>query len=1127
MSAAGSFQPLRLPEALRGQLDQYRRFVWRLKTAEAVAVAACGLLIAFLTLFLLDRLIETPRLVRWGLFAFALVAGGFVPLQLQRWVWRFRRAEQLARLLGMRQPRLGDQLLGVLELVRTPGEQARSPALCQAAVAQAARDASRYDFRTACPPSRHGLWLAFAAVATLATVAVAARFPAAARNAVARLAMPWNDIPRYTFVSLEPMPDRMVLPHGEPVEWQARLATDSRRYPPHAVADVAGHPTITAAAVTDGVYPLTLPGLMTPAELRLWVGDAFRRIRLEPMLRPELVSLEADISLPEYLGRPEPQRVDVRGGSLSLVRGATASLRATADRPLAEATFEQQPLRPQGPRISTPPVPVEGTHRLSLHWADEFGLQGREPLEFTLSARDDQPPTLVVDGLPRKKVVLDSEQLNFQTDARDDFGVRLVGIQWQPVTGDPLEPAAGGERRLATGDPRRERLQAAGTFSARSLGITDPVIELRVFVQDYLPDRPRVYSPPSLLVVMNPEQHAVWITEQLSKWHRQTLEVRDRERQLYENNKRLRDLPPGDLRRPEIRREIADQAAAERANSRRLNGLADAGDELLGQAAKNPEFGVGYLESWAEMLQALKEIAANRMPAVADHLADAEQAPSAGKPSSGSPTAGQIRSQDSAGGAAPDESESDADSMPKAPGLVDRESSMQPPDKNGAAPSPPKKPSQGALRLPGTTLAGPAPDGDDDAGPEAEPSAEESVEQAVREQRDLLAEFERLADEMERLLGNMEGTTLVKRLKAAARKQTGLADRAVGGLQQRFAPTPKDPTPDARGGDSRSPDAPGGDTAGQDRDGRPDPPGWAEALVSGHDRSVHDVSLIMDDMDAYFQRRRLVKFREILQEMRDEDVVGGLRQLGELATSDTGTAVALGEFWADTLDRWAEDLVDPSNCGQCPGGKSPASLPPSIVLEVLQIIEAETDLREETRVAEQARDPASPDSHRADAERLADTQKSLRRRVDQVFEDIAALPDGRQEFADELQLLAAVADVMSETESILREPQTGSPAIAAETEVIELLLQSRRVNPNGGGGGGRSPGGGGQGDTADAALALIGSGTNRREVRVERPVGQATGRAESGLPEEFREGLDAYFTGLERLGDSQPQPGGL
>ncbi|TXT21999.1 MAG: hypothetical protein FD138_3840, partial [Planctomycetota bacterium] len=89
---------------------------------------------------------------------------------------------------------------------------------------------------------------------------------------------------------------------------------------------------------------------------------------------------------------------------------------------------------------------------------------------------------------------------------------------------------------------------------------------------------------------------------------------------------------------------------------------------------------------------------------------------------------------------------------------------------------------------------------------------------------------------------------------------------------------------------------------------------------------------------------------------------------------------------------------------------------------------------------------------------------------------------------------------------------------AAETEAIELLLQSKRINPKGGGGGGANPGGGGGGTTNDSALTLIGNGVNDKEVREDHGVSQATGDSGPKLPEEFRTGLDEYFNRLEKSG---------
>jgi hypothetical protein len=138
-------------------------------------------------------------------------------------------------------------------------------------------------------------------------------------------------------------------------------------------------------------------------------------------------------------------------------------------------------------------------------------------------------------------------------------------------------------------------------------------------------------------------------------------------------------------------------------------------------------------------------------------------------------------------------------------------------------------------------------------------------------------------------------------------------------------------------------------------------------------------------------------------------------------------------------------------------------LPPSIVLEVLQILEGEVNLREATRVAQQARAAVASEEFGRRGGQLSKDQDGLKVRVDKVVDRIRQLPGADEEFGYEIGLLGKVSGVMDEATGILATPETGPPAIAAETEAIELLLQSKRINPKGGGGGGASPGGGGSG----------------------------------------------------------------
>ncbi len=229
-----------------------------------------------------------------------------------------------------------------------------------------------------------------------------------------------------------------------------------------------------------------------------------------------------------------------------------------------------------------------------------------------------------------------------------------------------------------------------------------------------------------------------------------------------------------------MRRRIDTQADAERSNGRRLTTLVASGEDLVQQAMRNPEFGVGHLEKWAEMLQILKDISANRIPTVADLLRQASQSPQASAPpSQGKPTplAGMVR--DTRRGPAPPDPKDAPKAASGVPQVVDRESSQQPLDKNAGPPPPPKPAGQPRLTLPVTTLPGKSKDS-------AACPTSQKLDEAVAKQQDLLAEFEKIADELNRVLANLEGSTLVKRLKAASRTQYTVAGKLIDELRDAF-----------------------------------------------------------------------------------------------------------------------------------------------------------------------------------------------------------------------------------------------------------------------------------------------------------------------------------------------------
>ncbi len=873
-----------LPDSLRTQMFEFRKRVWVVKTIEACCGAVFGILLAFLMTFALDRVWDTPASVRLGLFAVAILACATVPLALHRWVWRQRKIEQLAILLTRTYPSIGDQLLGIIELVRSESEQARSLALCEAAIEQVAEQAAPRDFATAVPKPRHVRRAIMAGVTLASGLALLTLYPAATANAWSRFMMPWRDTPRYTFTMVEKLPAQLFVAHGEPYEFKAKLADQTASRPPHGIVQ-PGIQRLINSSLTGNEYAFTLPPQIDSSTLKIQIGDFAQQIQIEPVLRPELSSFLADVKLPEYLERAEHLTKDVRGGAISLVKGSSASFTATASRKLQTASVGGKPVSPSDATIVSPVEQVDVDRKIEFEWTDEYGLAGKEPFTLSINALNDEVPAISCMDLPRRKVVLDSEQLTFTVHAQDDFGVKRVGMVWQGLDKTNFSNPAQGERIISAGGPEKEQMELAGTFTASSLGIEPQPIEVRLFAEDYFPGRERVYSPPHLLYVLNAEQHAIWLTEQLSKWHRQSLDVRDRELQLYEINKDLRELTADAITAPENRQRIENQARAERVNGRRLAGLANSGQDLIKQAMRNPEFGVGHLEKWAEMLQILKDISSNRMPTVADMLKQAAEAPKLAQnsPSDKSPKAGMVRN--SASGDSPPGSEDDAGKKkPKVPGVVDVESSHQPLDKKpGAEEKPAESKGASRLTLATTTLIGGGKKGGDSC------PVGDKVEEAVEEQRDLLAEFEKIADELNKLLANLEGSTLVKRLKAASRSQYKIAGRIGDEVASSFGVAPKATKTEQK-------------------------KLFAELAKQEEDNTL-DVSNIMDDMEAYFERRRFTQFKTVLDEMKNEDVLGALRQLSDDLPKESGLSIAQCEFWSDTFDRWAEDLVEPSSGG--------------------------------------------------------------------------------------------------------------------------------------------------------------------------------------------------------------------
>ena len=1076
-----------IPRSLRGQLMGFRRRLWSQKLFEAVAFAGIGFLLGFLITYLFDRFGETSRVSRWCAFSAATTSAFAIPYAIERWIWKRRRFEQLAELMTRQEPAVGDQVLGVIHLASDQGEQSRSPELVNAAITQVARQLAGQDFSSCIPSHRARRRAAIVSCFALICGMLFGFSADAAANAWSRFMRPWSDVKRFTFATIEPLDSPMIVPKGEPIGLSITLKPSSQWLP--ALANLRLASSVPYAASNENNrFKFELPAQVVETPLDLSIGDYRERVVIRPVARPEMKELVAVTRLPEYLQRDTAGSFEIRGRKVPLLKGTEVTLEAEISRELIEADVNGRPVAFQGDAFSAERLVVTEDVEVNLSWKDRFGLTPEKAFDLQVMAIEDQIPTLLCENLPLRKVLLTSEVLTFQVRAYDDYGVKHVGLEWFEVDEEGLGESIG-ETLLGGGGPYAESVALDATFSVAEHGIERNVIALRAFVEDYQLGARRQYSSPSYFQILENAEHAVWLNSELTRWHQMSLDVRDRELQLHQTNRTLQQLSAEQLATAETRELISKQAESERNNGRQLANLVRSGEALLREAMRNDEIEAESLENWAEMVQVLKEISSQRMPKVADLLdqaakGDKASAGPSGKPNdSDSTKVGQNRLETPSGAQADEEGQEESDEdKPQTPSVSDIESSQLDLENLPKAEGEKQKSQAGRLGFADTKLAG-------NASSDSKPSEpQEELDQAVIEQEGLLEEFEKVSGEMNEIMGKLEGSTLVKRLKSASRKQQQVATGLTALATNTFG------VPDRE--------------KHADRDA-------FVALAELEAEASREVSNLMDDMTAYFERSRLQLLQRVLEQMKTEDVTAGLRDLGDQLRQENGLSISQAEYWSDNLDRWAEDLVEVTQSGESPGGKPKGSLPPGVVLEVLQILDDEVQLREQTRVAEQKRAVVTDTQHMNDANRLGEMQEDYQNRVETLIDQILELPNAEGDFANELNLLGQVAGVMQEATEILYKPQTGPTAIAAETEAIELLLKSKRFNPNASGGSGSDPGGGGDGQTEVAALALVGTGINAREVREESDAAPATGVTQLGLPEEFRGGLDQYFSRLE------------
>jgi len=618
-----------LPDGLRRQFAQVERRLWRVETSVTICCIAGGLIVSFLALFVSDRFWETPRILRTVIFLLGIAAAFLVALNwVRHWVWNRRDWRQLAKMVQKRYRRLGDRLLGIVELANEQRHLPNfSPALYHAAIHQVAGEAEKYDFRQSVS-SRTARQLAAGAVALCALLLfVAAILPAASGNAFLRWVAPLSNIERYTLVKLDGFPSQLIVPHGEAFEISGAVRYRSF-WKPSKVFGFFGRESEIKGSADSGQIKLKVPGQVDRGFLQIRIGDAQTQIEVLPTHRPSLESLSALVKLPAYLRYPD-ETEPVQGRSFQAVEGSKVAFEGKVSRPLASALLQKEDdaavnLNVDGPLFSSASAQPDGVAELTFSWKDQLGLSNAVPWKLEMQTKKDAPPTPEMPDLPREYQMLGSDVVRVRVVAQDDFGVRDLGLIWETTSDKPLNESVSTEIKAMATNSQQKKFERSFLWSPEIFRIpADSTVELTAFARDYLPGRERARTAPCRIRVLSPEEHAELVREDLEATMAQAEEVTRLQEKIVATVRGVKE----DEKLPEAQKagRLGQSKEDQLQNARQLEQLTKQAESAVQEAMKNPVFSEDAVRKWTKTMQAWQQLAQKKMKDAANSMQAAAQ----------------------------------------------------------------------------------------------------------------------------------------------------------------------------------------------------------------------------------------------------------------------------------------------------------------------------------------------------------------------------------------------------------------------------------------------------------------------------------------------------------------------
>ncbi|MBL8738964.1 MAG: hypothetical protein JNL12_21235 [Planctomycetes bacterium] len=412
------------------------------------------LLVAFaLPSFLTDRSLRLEWIYRAVLLAsFVVVVGRLV---LRRLVVPLRQPlddEEMALAVERSAPEVRQALISSLQFARDlrgGGRSADSPALMAAVVEDVRGRLSSIPFAQAIDRQRvrrfgAGLLTALACFGAWALLDAGTLGLWARRN----LLLADVDWPRYTRLSLVDSPHEVRLPQGDALT--VRVAVDGEMPDQAFVAfrfedGETGSEALSRTGERE--FTWTIESVRTDAQLAITAGDSLELpLAVTIVERPRLEGLVVTVVFPDYMERA-PLEVPTSEGELRLPKGASLQLRGQSHKPLEEAfalfASDQKVALPLGAdgRSFAGAFAPPGPGLLVVDVIDRDRLGAAVPPKLLLRVGEDKAPTLEFRLRGIGSSITAQAILPGELKAKDDFGLRALGVEWRVIDDRPKDSA--------------------------------------------------------------------------------------------------------------------------------------------------------------------------------------------------------------------------------------------------------------------------------------------------------------------------------------------------------------------------------------------------------------------------------------------------------------------------------------------------------------------------------------------------------------------------------------------------------------------------------------------------------------------------------------------------------------